>query len=148
MKPQGAARIAFGQYRVWQVGTQGYSESHQALIQVVSVKVHRDWNRDMIRTGDAIDEGYFGINQHHGYDHPINDIYTASAGCLVGKTRNGYAAFMASIKRDVRFIKDINFVFSTTILDGSQLGFFLKVLLLLFLSLVVFILLFFGLPLD
>ena len=124
MKPQGAARIAFGQYRVWQVGTHGYSESHQALIQVVSVKVHRDWNRDMIRTGDAIDEGYFGINQHHGYDHPINDIYTASAGCLVGQTRNGYAAFMASIKRDVRFIKDINFVFSTTILDGSQLGFF------------------------
>ena len=28
----------------------------------------------MIRTGDKLDTGLFGINQHWGYDYPRNDI--------------------------------------------------------------------------
>ncbi|PSB49762.1 hypothetical protein C7B67_16430 [filamentous cyanobacterium Phorm 6] len=121
MNPKGAARIAFGQYQSWQIGIHGYSDPHEALIQVGLVRVHRDYNRDMIRTGDAIDEGYFGINQHWGHDHPIDDIHTASAGCLVGRTRVGHRAFMQLIKSDRRCVADPNFVFTTTIIPGNKL---------------------------
>jgi hypothetical protein len=70
MNPQGAARIAFGQYTAWQVGRHGTSDRHEALVQVVEVKVHRDLNKDMQRTGDTkgtaqadrTDTGLFGIN--------------------------------------------------------------------------------------
>lgn len=121
MNPRGAARIAFGQYTAWQVGTHGVSEPHEALIQVGKVKVHRDLNRDMVRTGDKFDEGLFGINQHWGYDHPMNDIYTASAGCLVGRTRKGHQKFMRLVKLDPRYKADREFIFTTTIIDGSKL---------------------------
>ncbi|MCC3459818.1 MAG: hypothetical protein EAZ73_09230 [Oscillatoriales cyanobacterium] len=121
MNPSGAARIAFGQYKAWQVGIHGMSEPHEALVQVDWVKVHRDYNRDMLRTRDDIYEGNFGINQHHGYDHPQNDIYTASAGCLVGRTRAGHAQFMNVIKSDRRYQADPNFIFTTTIIPGNKL---------------------------
>jgi len=122
MNPNGAARIAFGQYRSWQIGIHGMSEPHEALVQVSQVPVHRDYNRDMIRTGDRIDNGLFGINQHHGYDHPQNDIHTASAGCLVGRTRAGHSEFMKMIKRDRRYQSNPHFIFSTTIVAGNKLG--------------------------
>ncbi|MEG4455955.1 hypothetical protein [Microcoleus sp. N9_A1] len=121
MNPNGAARIAFGQYRAWQVGLHGYSQPHEALIQVGPVKVYRDWNRDMMRTGDAIDEGYFGINQHHGYGHPKNDIHTAGAGCFVGRDPDEHFDFMYRVKSDIRYIADPNFVFPTAILPGNKL---------------------------
>ncbi|MEG4803547.1 hypothetical protein QUB63_22560 [Microcoleus sp. ARI1-B5] len=121
MNPNGAARIAFGQYEAWQVGIHGYSQAHEALVQVHPVRVHRDYNRDMIRTGDAIESGLFGINQHHGYDHPSDDIYTASAGCLVGRTRSGHQQFMLRVKSDPRYIAERNFIFTAVILDGSKL---------------------------
>jgi hypothetical protein len=70
MNPKGAARIKFGQYTAWQVGLHGYSNPHESLVQVEEVAVHRDYNRDMKRTGDLIDWGLFGINQHWGFDHP------------------------------------------------------------------------------
>ncbi|MCU0547248.1 MAG: hypothetical protein MUE44_34675 [Oscillatoriaceae cyanobacterium Prado104] len=121
MNPKGAARIAFNQYTAWQVGIHGYSEPHESLIQVEPVGVWRDWNRDMIRTGDKFDEGLFGINQHWGYDHPRNDIHTASAGCLVGQTREGHRNFMRLVKLDPRYQADKNFVFTTTVIDGSKI---------------------------
>jgi len=121
MNPNGAARIAFGQYRSWQVGIHGMSEPHEALVQVDYVKVYRDYNRDMIRTGDRIDDGLFGINQHHGYDHPVNDIHTASAGCLVGRTRAGHNQFMKMIKGDRCYQIDRNFIFTTAIIAGNKL---------------------------
>ena len=121
MNPNGAARIAFGQYWAWQVGIHGYSEPHASLIQVGPVKVHRDWNRDMMRTGDAIDEGYFGINQHHGFDHPVDDIHTAGAGCFVGRSRDEHFEFMDDLYTDPRYIADPDFVFPTTIIPGNKL---------------------------
>lgn len=53
MNQAGAARIAFGQYKAWRVGTHGNSEPHEALVQAASVKVHRDANKDMVRRGDG-----------------------------------------------------------------------------------------------
>jgi peptidoglycan hydrolase-like protein with peptidoglycan-binding domain len=67
MNPKGAARIKFGQYKAWRVGIHGTSDRHEALVQVAPVTVHRDFNKDLIRTGDRLDTGYFGINQHWGY---------------------------------------------------------------------------------
>lgn len=121
MNKAGAARIAFGQYRAWQVGRHGNSEPHEALIQVAPIKVHRDYNKDFIRTGDRIEEGLFGINQHYGYDLPKIDIGIASAGCLLGRTRAGHREFMRIVKSDRRYQKNKAFIFTTTIIPGDKL---------------------------
>lgn len=95
MNPAGAFRIAFGFHdRAWKIGIHGNSEPHEALIQVGEVRGFRDANRDMIRTGDREVSGYFGINQHWGYDMPASDIGQASAGCLVGRSRFDHQQFM------------------------------------------------------
>lgn len=117
MNPQGAARIAFGQYKAWQVGTHGNSDRHEALIQTAPIKVHRDRNRDGLRIGDPIDEGLFGVNQHWGYDMPKVD--RASAGCLVGQSRQGHKEFMALIKQDRRYQLNKAYVFMTTVIAGD-----------------------------
>lgn len=95
MNPDGAFRIAFGFHdRVWKIGIHGNSEPHEALVQVGEVRGYRDRNRDMMRTGDHLVAGYFGINQHWGYDMPPGNIGQASAGCLVGRSRFGHRQFM------------------------------------------------------
>jgi peptidoglycan hydrolase-like protein with peptidoglycan-binding domain len=122
MNASGAARIKFGQYKAWQVGTHGNSDPHEALVQVGPVSVHRDFNQDFSRVGDFVDTGnHFGINQHYGYDYPRNDIYTASAGCLVGRTRQGHREFMQLIKQDRRYRTNPSYIFTTTIISGDEL---------------------------
>lgn len=116
----GAARIAFGQYRAWQVGM--HRGDHEALVQTGGpVSVHRDMNKDYDRTGDRVDTGYFGINQHWGYDLPISDIGPSSAGCLVGRTKAGHKEFMKIVKSDPRYQEDKKFVFRTTILPANEI---------------------------
>jgi hypothetical protein len=118
----GAARIAFGQYKAWQVGTHGMSEPHEALVQVADVTVHRDLNKDFMRTGDNLDTGSgFGINQHWGYDYSENNIGLAGAGCLVGRRREGHREFMAIIKQDTRYQASKSYKFVTTIIAGDDL---------------------------
>lgn len=121
MNPKGAARIAFGQFKAWRVGTHGNSEPHEALVQVGLVKVYRDANKDMMRTGDDIEEGYFGINQHWGYDLPRSNIGLASAGCLVGRTRDGHRQFMRIVKQDRRYQLNNDYIFLTAIIAGDDL---------------------------
>lgn len=121
MNPLGAARIKFGQYTSWRVGLHG-RDRHEALVQVAPVSVHRDFNKDFMRTCDRIDTGLFGINQHWGYDLPLNNISTASAGCLVGRSRGGHREFMNFVKSDVRYKKDPYFIFTTTIIPGDELA--------------------------
>lgn len=122
MNPGGAARIAFGQYNAWQVGLHGRSQPHEALVQVSPISVHRDLNKDFKRTGDRIDKGNFGINQHWGYNLPLNNVANASAGCLVGRSSGGHMDFMALIKKDIRFQSDRRFVFTTTVIAGDDLA--------------------------
>jgi hypothetical protein len=65
--------------------------------------VYRDLNKDYKRTGDAVFEGsQFGINQHWGYDHPEDNVGAASAGCLVGRSKDEHREFMRIIKGDPR----------------------------------------------
>ena len=120
-RKNGAARIKFGQYKAWKIGTHGQADTHEALIQDANITVHRDWNKDMIRTGDKLDTGLFGINQHHGFDYFRNDISNASAGCLVGRTRKGHREFMKLIKQDSRYQSNSNYKFLTTIIAGDDL---------------------------
>jgi predicted chitinase len=122
MNPKGAARIAFGQYKAWKLGRHGNSEPHEALVQAANLTVCRDFNKDFSRTGDKLDTGSsFGINQHWGYDLPHNNVYNASAGCLVGRTRQGHREFMRIIKQDKRYQKNHNYLFLTTIIPGDDL---------------------------
>jgi peptidoglycan hydrolase-like protein with peptidoglycan-binding domain len=120
MNPEGAARIAFGQYKAWQVGVHGNSERHEALVQCMAVKVYRDRNKDGRRTGDSIDEGLFGINQHWGYD--MRQVGRASAGCLVGQSRQSHKEFMQLIKQDRRYQFNSGYVFLTTVIAGDDLA--------------------------
>lgn len=120
---KGAARIKFGQYKAWQVGLHGSSsDRHEALVQTGGqVTVHRDFNQDFQRVGDKLDTGFFGINQHWGYDLPANNVYYASAGCLVGRARQGHREFMSLIKKDRRYQLNNRYVFYSTVIYGPDL---------------------------
>ena len=122
MNPKGAARIAFGQFKSWRVGTHvgptGF-EPHEALIQAEPIDVYRDGNMNYKREG-PIFSGIFGIDQHWGYDLPKDDVGHASAGCLVGETRDGHRAFMALIKSDPRYIANNGYKFVTAVIPGTQ----------------------------
>lgn len=119
MNPKGAARIKFGQYKSWKIGTH---KDHEALVQIGgSVTVHRDLDMNFIRTGDQLDIGFFGINQHWGYDNPSNNVNKASAGCLVGRSKQGHREFMSIIKKDKRYQTNRNYVFESTIIPGDEL---------------------------
>ena len=45
----------------------------------------------------------------------------ASAGCLVGRTKEGHKEFMAIIKQDRRYVANNDYVFYTTIIPGDDL---------------------------
>lgn len=122
MNPAGAARIKFGQYKAWQVGIHGTGDRHEALIQTGGeITVHRDLNKDYQRVGDKTDTGYFAVNQHWGYDLPHNNVYYASAGCLVGRMRQGHREFMSLIKQDQRYRENDRYIFYTTVIYGQDL---------------------------
>jgi hypothetical protein len=112
----GAFRIAFGFHeRAWEIGIHGVNDPHEALIQVAEVAGYRDYNKDMIRTGDQQVTGVYGINQHHGYDLPPNSIGKASAGCLVGRTRFGHRQFIEYCRNSGQT------TFSTIVLPADQI---------------------------
>lgn len=123
MEPTGAARIAFGQYKAWAVGTHHATSSsaHEALVQVENVNVYRDLNKDFKREGDKLYTGMFGINQHWGYNLPKDDLGNSSAGCLVGRTKTGHREFMSLIKKDPRYTANNAYRFMSTIMSTSAL---------------------------
>ncbi|MCY7353239.1 MAG: peptidoglycan-binding protein [Cytophagaceae bacterium] len=124
LNPKGAARIAFGQYKAWRVGKHPRSAGgggHEALVQVDTVRVFRDLNQDFKRTGDATDVGSsFGVNQHWGFDFRKEDIGKASAGCLVGRTKDGHREFMKLLKTDPRFTASRGYKFMATVIEGAD----------------------------
>jgi hypothetical protein len=124
LDPRGAARIAFGQYKAWNVGTHmaGHRSAHEALVQAADIRVFRDLNQDFERIGDDSFEGMFGINQHCGYDLPKGDIGRASAGCLVGRTKVGHRAFMALCKSDPRYLANHGYRFMATVMPASKIA--------------------------
>ena len=122
LDPRGAARIAFGQYKAWSVGTHmaGRPSGHEALVQTAPITVFRDLNEDYERTGDQRFEGLFGVNQHWGFDLPKSDVGRASAGCLVGRTKAGHRAFMALCRDDPRYRANNSYRFMSTVLPAAD----------------------------
>lgn len=115
----GAARIKLGQQKSWIVGLH---RGYEALVQQGGVvTVTRDKNKDYKRDGDKETTGYYGINQHHGFDAPENDIGPHSAGCLVGREIEGHREFMALVKSDPRYKANKRFVFDTTVIEAAEL---------------------------
>lgn len=121
--PKGAARIKFDQYKAWRVGSHitEFTNQPKALVQVESVTVHRDFDRNGIRTGDKLDTGSFGINQHHANGVSRHDIGRWGAGCFVGRTIEGHEEFMSLIMKDRRYKLNSNYLFLTTIIPGDDL---------------------------
>ncbi len=122
MNAKGAARIAFNQYKAWVVGThhRNTASAHEALVQVEPITVCRDLNKDFRRTGDEQDTGLFAINQHWGYDAPVDDLGRSSAGCLVGRTKDGHRKFMALVKSDPRYVANHSYRFISTVMPGDE----------------------------
>lgn len=125
LNPEGAARIAFGQYKSWRVGTHKAHTptAHEALVQVAPLSVHRDLNKDGSRTRDKIDVGSgFAINQHSGHNADANNIGKASAGCLVARSHDDHKQFMKLVKTDPRFMRASNgYKYISTIIAGDDL---------------------------
>jgi hypothetical protein len=124
MNPEGAARIAFGQYKSWAVGTHhaGSPAAHEALVQVENISIYRDLNKDYKRDGDTRYTGIFAINQHWGYDMPKDDLRTSSAGCLVGRTKAGHREFMSLVKSDSRYVVNNSYRFMTAVMPAVAVG--------------------------
>lgn len=122
LDPNGAARIAFGQYKAWVVGMHNQSKpsKHEALVQATEITVYRDLNEDFEREGDRTFVGTFGVNQHWGYDLPPNSIGNASAGCLVGRTKQGHREFMTALKQDPRYVASHGYRFMTTVMPARD----------------------------
>ena len=96
-----------------------HRNNHEALVQTGGeVTVCRDLNKDGQRTGDKRQTGEFGINQHWGYDLP--EVEKASAGCLVGQSKDGHRQFMALVKSDPRYQANRKYVFATAVLPESE----------------------------
>lgn len=122
-KRKGVARIAFGQYKAWVVGKHKKA-AHPALVQVRNLPVCRDLNKDFKRTGDKVDTGIFGINQHGTAPGGFTSgsVGRQSEGCLVRPNWGDHLNFMARCRADVRFVADARFIFTSTILDGDDFG--------------------------
>lgn len=123
MNSQGAARIAFGQYKAWIDGM--HQGTQPALIQRGMVRVHRDRNKDGKRSNnDPIDIGdWFGINQH-STEPNVNPVTVDkySAGCLVGRNYRSHLTFLAAVKKDVRYQLDKSYLFVSTVIPGDDLA--------------------------
>lgn len=119
---KGAAIIALGQQRCWQVGFHHQDPSRPALVQTGGpVKVYRDSGRDFSRSG-VVDIGDFGINQHDGQDGDPATIGPHSAGCLVVRSMRDHLEFMALVKSDPRYVRDQKYVFASTVLPASAVA--------------------------
>ncbi len=118
----GAARIAFGQYKAWVDGLhQGWQP---ALVQRENLRVHRDFNKDGKRSmSDPVDIGKtFGVNQHSTSPRRTPELIGPySAGCLVGRRYQWHLAFLRTVRRDFRYRMNKGYLFVTAILPGDDL---------------------------
>lgn len=117
MNPKGCAKLAYGQYKAWQVGL--HNGKYEALVQAKPVKVFRDKNKDFDREGDQFEEGIYGINIHHAYSSSNIDKY--SAGCQVVQSHKEFAKFLELVKKDVNYIKDKDHLFTYTLVEYNSL---------------------------
>jgi hypothetical protein len=112
MNPAGAFHIRPGQQACWQMGT--YHDM-EALVQAAPIEGTRDDANDFKRAGPMV-RGDFGVHHHWGYDYPHDDAGRSSAGCLVGRSKDGHNQFIALLKTDARYRADHNFMWPASVL--------------------------------
>jgi hypothetical protein len=118
----GAARIAFGQYKAWQRGLHGSGRSaHQGFRQEAPIRVFRDKNKDGSRAGDAVNNGIFYCNWHSTVDSP-SDVGRWSAGCSVFRLMPEFKRFMAILEQDRRYQTNKAYTFIGAYCDGNELA--------------------------
>ncbi len=121
----GVAQVAFGQYQAWRCGYHygsGSRPPYPALEQAGPINIMRDTNRNYRRDGgDTLRENSTGnfINQHHGWGS--GKVGFNSMGCLVGKNPEGHFKFIDLCKQDVRYQVNSNYLFWTTVIEGTDL---------------------------
>ena len=118
----GAFRIKPGQYTAWEIGYHwgNGGDAQEALVQTKPISGYRDLYKTYKREG-KIYTGLYDINQHHGNNLPLDDIGFYGAGCLVGRTSAGHQEFLELLKSDIRYKKNPNFVFTTTLILANSL---------------------------
>jgi hypothetical protein len=101
LNPAGCGILARGQYRgVWKIGKHGRAQ-YEAFVQIGNkVKLYRDRNKDNIMDFDvkSVQEGYFGVNQHHGYDSV--KVGPNSAACQVHRFKKDLAYVLSIAKKN------------------------------------------------
>lgn len=119
---RGAFRIQVGQYTAWQLNYHWGSggDVQEALIQVKPISGYRDYYQSYKRDGDVY-TGLYDINQHHANNSSFDNIGLYGAGCLVGRTKAGHEEFLEILKSDIRYQKNPNFVFTTTVILANSL---------------------------
>ncbi|MFN0034204.1 MAG: hypothetical protein ACKVUS_03995 [Saprospiraceae bacterium] len=120
-----AARIAFGQYKAWNMGQHIFSNgSAQPALKhnwKFPVLVHRDKDASGTRNSRDIMDWGLGINQHTTYVNESPRVGTWSTGCLVGHKPTEHTNFLELLKTDIRLVSNAGYTFMTTIIAGDKL---------------------------
>lgn len=120
LNPAGCGILAEGQYiDMWTIGKHGVNQ-YEAFIQVGKCKAYRDRNKDSFMDFDpkTIQTGYFGCNQHHGYDSLR--VNKNSAMCQVHKFKKDLAYSLSLAKRSNTFYPSYKGKFTYTLLNESD----------------------------
>lgn len=100
LNPEGCGILAEGHYpNVWKLGLHG-ANKYEAFVQIGrKVKVYRDRNKDSYMDFDpkTLREGWYGCNQHHGYNSL--KVSNNSAMCQVHRYKKDLAVVLARAKR-------------------------------------------------
>jgi hypothetical protein len=101
LNPAGCGILVPGHYKnIWLIGPHG-ANKYEAFVQKGGpVKAYRDRNKDNYMDFDpkTIQTGYFGCNQHHGYDSI--KVNKNSAMCQVHKFKKDLAYVLSMAKKD------------------------------------------------
>ncbi|BAZ18447.1 hypothetical protein NIES4071_103320 (plasmid) [Calothrix sp. NIES-4071] len=119
---RGAAFIEDGYYEAWRLGIhQGiFGRRERGLVQVAPVNFRRDVNRDGNVSGEPIQIGMIGLNQHSGSDS--KEVDKTSYACLVGQSSEGHLnQFVPLLENDPRYKRNSQHMFGTAILSISDL---------------------------
>ena len=102
LSPKGCGILVPGQYRgVWKIGHHGAAQ-YEAFVQIGNtVKVYRDRNKDNVMDFDSatIEEGWFGCNQHHGYESA--HVGNNSAMCQVHQHKKDLDFVLSKAKQNI-----------------------------------------------
>lgn len=115
---RGAAFIEDGYYEAWRLGIhQGiFGRRERGLVQVAPVNFRRDVNRDGNVSGEPVQNGMIGLNQHSGSNS--KEVDKTSYACLVAQSSEGHLEkFIPLLENDPRYKRNSQHMFGTAILS-------------------------------